>query len=96
MRFLISITGGLPVYGRRYRDALLKKWGILEIKDVKDGLNYLKEKNIIGDKIFVSGGSAGGYSVQRLLTYYPKLFQGGASYFGIGNLVTLQKINSQI
>ncbi len=83
---------GSTGYGRKYRDALLNQWGILEVKDVKDGLKYLRDKKRIGDKGFVSGGSAGGYSVQRLLTYYPELFQGGASHFGIGNLVTLQKL----
>lgn len=83
---------GSTGYGRKYRDALLKKWGILEVQDVKDGLDYLRKKRLIGEKAFVAGGSAGGYSVQRLLTYYPNLFHGGASYFGIGNLVTLQKL----
>lgn len=79
-------------FGRKYRDALLKKWGIAEIQDVKAGLKYLREQNLINDKAVVSGGSAGGYTVQRLLTYYPDLFSTGASHFGIGNLVTLQKL----
>lgn len=79
-------------FGRKYRDALLKKWGIAEIEDVNNGLKYLKEKNLISSKAVVSGGSAGGYTVQRLLTFYPDLFSTGASHFGIGNLVTLQKL----
>ncbi|MCY4644699.1 MAG: prolyl oligopeptidase family serine peptidase [Bacteriovoracales bacterium] len=83
---------GSTGYGRKYRDALLGRWGLVEIEDVKNGLAYLRKKNLIGSKSFVSGMSAGGYSVQRLLTRYPNLFQGGASYFGIGNLVTLQKL----
>ncbi|MBC7370236.1 MAG: prolyl oligopeptidase family serine peptidase [Bdellovibrionaceae bacterium] len=79
-------------FGRNYRDALLGKWGILEIQDVKDGLKYLLEQNLISNKAVVSGGSAGGYTVQRLLTFYPDIFAAGASHFGIGNLVTLQKL----
>jgi len=79
-------------FGRKYRDALLKKWGVLEIQDVRDGLKFLRENNYISDKAVVSGGSAGGYTVQRLLTFYPDLFSTGASHFGIGNLVTLQKL----
>lgn len=47
---------------------------------------------MIGDKAVVSGGSAGGYTVQRLLTMFPEMFATGASYFGIGNLVTLQNL----
>ena len=38
------------------------------------------------------GGSAGGYAVQRALTKYPNLFKAGASYYGIGSLVTLAKL----
>ncbi len=83
---------GSTGYGRKYRDALLKKWGLIEVQDVKDGLEYLRKNKLISDTAFVSGGSAGGYSVQRLLTYYPELFKGGASHFGIGNLITLQKL----
>lgn len=79
-------------FGRRYRDALRMKWGILEIQDVRDGLEYLRKQGKIGSAAVVSGGSAGGYTVQRLLTYYPDLFATGASHFGIGNLVTLQKL----
>ncbi|MGZ3723431.1 MAG: alpha/beta hydrolase family protein, partial [Bdellovibrionales bacterium] len=79
-------------FGRAYRDALKKKWGLLEIQDVKDGLAYLTKQGYISGQAVVSGGSAGGYSVQRLLTFYPDLFAAGASHFGIGNLVTLQKL----
>ncbi len=79
-------------FGRKYRDALLNNWGILEIQDVKDGLAELRQQKLIGDKAVVSGGSAGGYTVQRLLTFYPDMFAAGASHFGIGNLITLQKL----
>lgn len=79
-------------FGRAYRDALLGQWGVLEINDVRDGLRYLRQKGLISDKATVSGGSAGGYTVQRLLTEFPEMFAAGASHFGIGNLVTLQKL----
>lgn len=83
---------GSTGFGRQYRDALLNKWGILEIQDVYDGLVWLRSQNLIGEQAVVSGGSAGGYTVQRLLTFYPDLFVAGASHFGIGNLVTLQML----
>ncbi len=89
--FDVNYRGSIG-FGRRYRDALLGKWGIIEIQDVKDGLKYLREQNLVSDKAIVSGGSAGGYTVQRLLTFHPDLFSAGASYFGIGNLATLQKL----
>lgn len=83
---------GSTGFGRAYRDALLGEWGVLEISDVRDGLNYLRQKRMIGDQVVVSGGSAGGYTVQRLLTMFPEMFAAGASYFGIGNLITLQNL----
>lgn len=89
--FDVNYRGSLG-FGRKYRDALLQKWGVLEIQDVKDGLAALREEGMISEKAVVSGGSAGGYTVQRLLTFYPDLFAVGASHFGIGNLVTLQRL----
>ncbi|PKL47102.1 MAG: hypothetical protein CVV42_14050 [Candidatus Riflebacteria bacterium HGW-Riflebacteria-2] len=83
---------GSTGFGRAYRDALLGQWGVIEINDVRDGLKYLREQGLIGDKAVVSGGSAGGYTVQRLLTFFPEMFAAGASHFGIGNLVTLQNL----
>ncbi len=83
---------GSTGYGRRYRDKLLGQWGVLDAMDVRDGINYLLERGKVAHKIAISGGSAGGYAVQRCLTMFPDLFQVGASYFGIGNLVTLAKL----
>lgn len=60
--------------------------------DVKDGLAELRKQKLIGEKAVVSGGSAGGYTVQRLLTYYPDMFAAGASPYGIRNLITLQNV----
>ena len=89
--FDVNYRGSLG-FGRAYRDALLGQWGVLEINDVRDGLDYLRRKGLIGGHAVVSGGSAGGYTVQRLLTHFPDMFASGASHFGIGNLVTLQNL----
>jgi dipeptidyl aminopeptidase/acylaminoacyl peptidase len=89
--FDVNYRGSIG-FGREYRDALKKKWGLLEIQDVKDGLAFLMKSGRVSGKSVISGGSAGGYTVQRVLTYYPELFAAGSSHFGIGNLVTLQKL----
>jgi dipeptidyl aminopeptidase/acylaminoacyl peptidase len=83
---------GSTGYGRQYRDKLHGQWGIIDTMDIRDGINYLLEHDRVSQKIAISGGSAGGYAVQRCLTMFPDLFQVGASYFGIGNLVTLAKL----
>ncbi len=81
---------GSTGYGRAYRDALLAKWGLIDAQDVADAVTHLAEKGLVnGSQVAIRGGSAGGYMVQRELTEYPDLFAVGASYFGIGNLITL-------
>ncbi|MEA1924707.1 MAG: prolyl oligopeptidase family serine peptidase [Candidatus Altiarchaeota archaeon] len=81
---------GSAGYGRRYRDALLSLWGVIDAGDVADAIRYLvKEKRVDPLRVAVRGGSAGGYMVQRVMTLYPDLFRAGASYFGIGDLITL-------
>lgn len=82
---------GSVSYGRRFRDKLQGQWGEIDATDVRDAVNYLRAEGVVSDKIAISGGSAGGFSVQRALTQFPDLFKVGASYFGIGNLLTLAK-----
>lgn len=81
---------GSTGYGRQYRDELISKWGVIDAQDVADAVRYLiKQKKIDAHRVAIRGGSAGGYMVQRAMTKYPDLFKVGASYFGIGNLITL-------
>jgi len=81
---------GSTGYGRRYRDALRSRWGIIDAEDVADAVRYVIRKGKVDEsRIAVRGGSAGGYMVQRVMTQYPDLFGAGASYYGIGNLITL-------
>lgn len=80
---------GSTGFGRRFRDMLLGSWGEIDTSDVEDAITFLLSKHVISKKVAITGGSAGGYAVQRALTQLPDLFQVGASHFGIGNLVTL-------
>ncbi len=81
---------GSTGYGRAYRQALRGQWGNLDVDDVADGVRFLiREGRVDGSRICIRGKSAGGYAVLRALTCYPELFAAGASYYGIGNLVTL-------
>jgi dipeptidyl aminopeptidase/acylaminoacyl peptidase len=83
---------GSTSYGRSYRDALKAEWGVVDAQDVKDAVDFLVNQGKIAPKVAIRGGSAGGYAVQRALTLFPNTFQVGASYFGIGNLITLTKM----
>ena len=83
---------GSTSYGRKYRDSLKGTWGVIDAQDIKDSVDYLLQQGMIARKVGITGGSAGGYAVQRALTLFPDTFQVGASYYGIGNLITLTKM----
>jgi len=79
-------------YGRQYRDALLRNWGVADADDIRNGVEYLIREGIVDpEKVAITGGSAGGYAVQRALTLFPDLFKVGASYYGIGDIMILAK-----
>lgn len=83
---------GSTGYGRTYRDSLRGKWGLYDAEDVANAVRFLIKGGVIDPHaVFIRGGSAGGYVVQRVLTEFPELFAAGASYFGIGNVITLIK-----
>ncbi|NLB34889.1 MAG: prolyl oligopeptidase family serine peptidase, partial [Elusimicrobia bacterium] len=74
----------------RYRDELLSEWGEKDISDLADLVGFLVKKGKVDPhRVVIRGSSAGGYTVQRIMTEYPNLIKAGASYYGIGNLVTL-------
>lgn len=80
-------------YGRTYRDALYQQWGVLDCSDIIDAIDYLIAQKLVDqNRVCIRGKSAGGYAVQCALTNYSDYFAAGASYYGIGNLVTLAKL----
>lgn len=84
---------GSTGHGRAYRQALLGQWGEIDADDIADAIEYIvQQKSLNPKRVFIRGGSAGGYAVLRALTRFPKLFRGGACYYGIGNLITLAEI----
>ncbi len=84
---------GSTGFGRTYRQSLNGNWGIDDCDDIAAGVEYLiQQQRIDPELVFIRGGSAGGYAVQRALTQHNNLFCAGASYYGIGNLITLSEI----
>ena len=73
-------------YGRAYRQRLNGQWGVVDVDDCVNGARYLVERgDADGDRLIITGGSAGGYTTLCALTFRT-LFKAGASYFGIGDL----------
>ena len=84
---------GSSGYGRKFRDSLYGDWGVRDAEDIIAGINYLVDQGLVDKRnVFIRGKSAGGYAVLRALTEYPDVFNGGACYYGIGNLATLCEV----
>jgi dipeptidyl aminopeptidase/acylaminoacyl peptidase len=81
--------GGSTGYGRVYRQRLEGQWGIVDVDDCVDGARYLVEHGVVdGNRLAITGGSAGGYTTLCALTFRD-VFKAGASYYGISDLETL-------
>jgi dipeptidyl aminopeptidase/acylaminoacyl peptidase len=81
--------GGSTGYGRDYRSRLYSSWGIVDVEDCINAAKYLVEqKRVDGNKMAITGGSAGGYTTLCALTFH-KTFKAGASHFGVSDLEAL-------
>jgi dipeptidyl aminopeptidase/acylaminoacyl peptidase len=81
--------GGSTGYGRDYRERLKGQWGIVDVDDCVNGVRYLVERGLVdGNRLAITGGSAGGYTTLCALTFRD-VFKAGASYYGISDLEAL-------
>ncbi|HIK33528.1 MAG TPA: S9 family peptidase [Oscillatoriales cyanobacterium M59_W2019_021] len=87
--FLDVNYGGSTGYGRTYRQRLQGNWGIVDVDDCVNGARYLADRGWVdGERMAISGGSAGGYTTLAALTFRD-VFKAGASYYGISDLEVL-------
>ena len=83
--------GGSTGYGRAYRERLNGLWGIVDVSDCIKGAEYLvSQGQVDGERLAISGGSAGGYTTLAALTFHDT-FKAGASYYGISDLEALAR-----
>ncbi|MEO7119096.1 MAG: S9 family peptidase [Candidatus Limnocylindrales bacterium] len=82
---------GSTGYGRAYRDALDGAWGIADVEDCTEAARYLAAEGLVdAERLFIRGGSAGGYTTLRALTT-GDTFAAGASHYGVGDLGALAR-----
>jgi dipeptidyl aminopeptidase/acylaminoacyl peptidase len=82
---------GSTGYGRAYRDRLKGNWGVADVDDTISAAEFVASSRLADrNAIFVTGGSAGGYTVLMAIAA-ADIFRGAASYYGICDLVALQK-----
>ena len=89
---------GSTGHGRAYREALEGEWGVRDTLDCvnaalcasdPDGPFAGAERPAVdGDRLAISGGSAGGYAVLCALAFH-ETFDAGASYYGVADLKSL-------
>jgi dipeptidyl aminopeptidase/acylaminoacyl peptidase len=80
--------GGSTGYGRDYRERLRGNWGVVDVMDCVNAARYLIDRGDADpDRTIVRGGSAGGYTTLRALTWQD-FFAAGASYYGLAELET--------
>jgi dipeptidyl aminopeptidase/acylaminoacyl peptidase len=78
--------GGSTGYGRAYRQRLNGKWGVVDVDDCINAATYLARQGLVDpDRISITGGSAGGFTVLLSLTRRD-FYAAGASHYGIGDL----------
>jgi dipeptidyl aminopeptidase/acylaminoacyl peptidase len=81
---------GSTGYGRRYREALKGRWGILDLDDVVACARFLAGTGRVDPaRMAITGGSAGGYTALAALSMRPGVFTAGASHFGVADLGAL-------
>jgi dipeptidyl aminopeptidase/acylaminoacyl peptidase len=79
---------GSAGYGRDYREALKGRWGEVDTEDCVNVARHLADTGEVdGDRLAISGGSAGGYAVLCALAFYD-VFAAGVSEAGLADLTT--------
>ncbi|MHA2030465.1 MAG: alpha/beta hydrolase family protein, partial [Candidatus Kariarchaeaceae archaeon] len=83
--FELNYRGSIG-YGKEYRQKLNGNWGIFDVNDSVDALEYLSKEGY-GDKnkSIIMGGSAGGYTVLMALAMKPGVFKAGVDLFGVSD-----------
>ncbi len=82
---------GSTGYGRAYRDRLAGAWGVRDVSDTIDAARFAADAGLADPQaMFLTGSSAGGYTLLAALTQ-SHLFRGAACSYGISDLRALQR-----
>lgn len=77
---------GSTGYGRSYRNRLRGEWGVVDVEDCISAARYLAgEGEVDGERLVVTGGSAGGFTTLAALAF-GDVFSAGASHYGVADI----------
>jgi len=83
---------GSAGYGRAYRHSLAGLWGCSDVQDVAAAIKALRAQGRIdGQRIFIRGNSAGGYTTLSALAGLDG-FCAGASLYGVSDPLSLGRV----
>lgn len=83
--------GGSTGFGRAYRERLKGNWGVVDVDDCVNGARFLARQRLVdGNRLAITGGSAGGYTVLCALAFRD-VFKAGASHYGVSDLIALDE-----
>ncbi|OGV71754.1 MAG: hypothetical protein A3K19_25365 [Lentisphaerae bacterium RIFOXYB12_FULL_65_16] len=82
---------GSTGFGRRFRNALRDRWGVVDVEDCVHAAQLLAERGCVdAQRLIIRGGSAGGYTTLCALTF-TQAFKAGASYYGVSDCEALAR-----
>jgi dipeptidyl aminopeptidase/acylaminoacyl peptidase len=74
---------GSTGFGKKYQFLDNGDWGGGHIKDIINVAEYVKKLKFVNpERVYILGGSFGGFSVMSLITQYPKVFRAAVDIFG--------------
>jgi dipeptidyl aminopeptidase/acylaminoacyl peptidase len=83
--------GGSTGYGRAYRERLRGAWGVVDVDDCVNAARHVAAEGLADvERMVITGGSAGGYTVLAALAGRDA-FKGGASYYGVSDVAALAR-----
>lgn len=82
---------GSTGFGRQYREELTGYWGLYDVQDTHDVVQYLKSEGLVdASRVGIYGGSAGGYGTLSAIHSFPDMFAAAVSSYGICDVRALQ------
>ncbi|MFV2015857.1 MAG: prolyl oligopeptidase family serine peptidase, partial [Candidatus Heimdallarchaeota archaeon] len=83
--FELNYRGSIG-FGKEYRQKLNGNWGVYDVNDSVDALEYLSKEGYVDiHKSIIMGGSAGGYTVLMTMATKPGIFKAGIDLFGVSD-----------
>ncbi len=79
---------GSSGFGRAYRRSLYGQWGVKDVQDcIQTARHLIDTGRADGERVIISGSSAGGYTVLCALAFHD-FFRAGAVYYAISELAS--------